>query len=86
MENIRVYAVPRRDGMTIYANAKKLGKVFVMHHRHNGDLFRFLGNGRDISRLKTYKPGRSRREQKRRRALDHVIVMVEYSMRYEAVA
>ncbi len=86
MENVRVYAVPQRDGMTIYANAKGFGKVFVMHHRHNGDLFRFLSNGRDISRLKTYKPSRSRREQMLRRVLDHVVVMVEYSMRYEAAA
>ena len=79
-------AQPSDGGMIIYVTGRGMGKIYVMAHRHNQDLFHYLRDGRRLDDVRSYKPGRGFAQQKLARSLQHVLKVTDWILAESAAA
>lgn len=80
MKKTKVYARQHVEGMAIYAESDGVS-TFVTTHRKNNNLFFYLcDEGKTIREMKSYKPGRSKAEQRFGKSLKHVIKLAELAL------
>lgn len=77
-------AKPVNNGMEIYVS---LGGVayFLMSHRWNSRLFAYLRDGKSLSEIRSFKPGRNQGMQKLHRSLAYMLRVID-SLSYECAA
>jgi hypothetical protein len=86
MDSSTIYAIGHGDSMSIYMQDGSGQNHYLLKHRKNSDLYRFLRDGRSVANIYRYKPSRNKREQQLYSSLHYIVRVAKWINKYEVAA